>query len=342
MSGSIRIAAFTQGENVPSARFRVRQHIMPLAELGISMHESVARYGSYPPEGFVARLAWLPRATIERGLALQHDKGMDVGLFQREMVSSLATVERFWRKPAVLDVDDAIWLHQRMGAAASLAKHCGHVICGNRYLGEWFGRYAQISIVPTAVDTAYYVPARRSERPLICWSGSSSGLPYLMDIEVALARVLSEVPEARLRVICNQPPEFNVLRQEQVEFVQWSAQAEVQAMNTCWVGLMPMPDNEWTRGKCSFKMLTYMSSAVPAVVSPYGMNAEVLAAGDGAFAAQTEAQWAEVLLGLLREPGLLADIGNQGRELIQREYSREVISRKLADVLRTAAGEGAQ
>lgn len=334
-ASALRVVAFTQGENVPSARFRIRQHIDALQTHGIAMRESPAGFGSYPPAGKLARLPWLLRTSAERLRAVR-ESTEDLAVFQREMVSTLATAERAWRKPALFDVDDAIWLHQRFGAIARIARRCGHVVCGNSFLAEWFAKHAQVTIIPTAVDTDYYRPGVRSETPLLCWSGSASGLVYLQAMEDALARVLDAVPEARLRVISNAAPRFTSLPAARVEYVPWSPQNEVGAIQAAWAGLMPMPDTTWTRGKCSFKMLTYMSCGVPAVVSPFGMNAEVLGQGGGAFGAANDAAWSEVLVELLRTSATQRDaIGAAGRTLVQRHYARDVIAARLAGVMKS-------
>ncbi|MFT4171208.1 MAG: glycosyltransferase family 4 protein [Rhodocyclaceae bacterium] len=333
----LRVAAFTQGRDVPSARFRVRQYLPSLLEQGVGVEEFAAGEGSYPPAGLAARLAWLPRALNERRRALAAAQGRaQVSWVQREMVSTLATFEHRWRGGRVFDVDDAIWLHQRWRGADRIARASHRVVCGNAYLAEHFGRFAPTVIVPTAVDVARYVPGVRSATPLLCWSGSASGLPYLNALAPALARVLAAIPQARLRVISNAPPSLAGVPAERIEFVPWSPQVEVGALQDAWAGLMPMPDTPWTRGKCSYKMLTYMACGVAAVVSPYGMNADVLTQGAGALGARDH-EWADVLIGLLRTPEELDARGSAGRATVLAHYAVDVLARRLADVFKEVA-----
>lgn len=332
----LQVAAFTQGMTVPSARFRVRQHVSALQAEGIALHEWPARHGSYPPAGLLPRMRWLPRSLAERYQALREaEETCAVALFQREMLSTLPSVERCWRKPAVLDVDDAIWLDQRFGAAERIARHCGLVLCGNAYLADWFSRHAAVEVIPTAVDTAYYRPGVAASQPLIVWSGSASGHPYLEAISGALRTVLELLPEARLRVVSNAPARLVGLPEARVEQVMWSPQCEVAAVNEAWVGLMPMPDTAWTRGKCSFKMLSYLACGVPAVVSPWGMNGEVLAQGEVALGAHTETEWVDALLSLLRDASLRARMGAAGRALVEQRYSCAVVAPRIAAALRS-------
>ncbi|MFA9440716.1 glycosyltransferase family 4 protein [Uliginosibacterium sp. sgz301328] len=337
MPADLRVAAFTQGLDVPSARFRVRQYVSALAERGVALDEYPAAFGSYPPPGLLERLQWLPRAVIERRRTVAHTTA-DVALVQREMVSTLATAESVWRGPMLFDVDDAVWLHQRLGGADRIARRSNAVICGNAFIAEHFAPFARTVILPTAVDTGRYVPGPRAASPVLCWSGSSSGLPYLEALAPQLRQLMQAIPDATLRVISNAPPRLEGV--PRVEYVRWSPETEITALQGAWCGLMPMPDTPWTRGKCSYKMLTYMACAVPAVVSPWGMNAEVLAQGDGAVGARDH-EWADVLTSLLRDPARIAPMGQAGREIVQRSYAVDTLAGRLAQTLREVAAEGA-
>ena len=332
---ALSVAAFTQGQAVPSARFRVRQYVKRLRAHGVLVSESPARLGSYPPAAWLSRLWWLPLTLAERLAATVHSRQADVALFQREMVSTLYSAERFCKVPAVLDVDDAIWLHQRWRGVDRLAERCQLVVCGNAFIADHFCRLAPVRVIPTAVDADRWTPGEPSERPVIVWSGSSAGLPYLLDIESALRRVLSAVPRATLRVVSDRRPRFQVLAPEQVDFVPWAEDTEVPAVQSASVGLMPMADTPWSRGKCSFKLLTYLACGVPGVASPYGMNKEVIGGG-GALGAKTLAEWTETLVMLLRDPSTARSLGAAGRASVERSYSTNHLAPKLAAALRDA------
>nr|WP_242533141.1 glycosyltransferase family 4 protein [Niveibacterium umoris] len=217
-----------------------------------------------------------------------------------------------------------------------LAARCRTVLCGNDYIAAHFSRFAPVKVLPTGVDTDRWVPGERAARPTLVWSGSAGGLPYLYAIEAPLARLLAAVPDARLRVVCNAAPKWARLDPARVEFVPWSPSSEVAAVQSAWVGLMPMPDTPWTRGKCSFKMLTYLACGVPAVASPYGMNAQVIAGG-GAFGAESDDDWIGQLLALLGNDGAAREAGRVGRQQIERQYSAALIGTQLAQALREAA-----
>ena len=335
---NLRVAAFTPGENAPGARFRVRQLIAPLARSDVSVQEMPARWTMYPPAGVLPRVRWLAACLIERGAAIRTAGDCDIALFQREMISTLATVERRWPKPALLDVDDAIWLHQRWNGVDKLARWAKGVVCGNAYIAEHFSPLSRTWILPTAVDIDRFCPAPEpGPSQVMVWSGSSSGLGYLRSIEEALERVLEARPDARLRVVCDAPPELPRLKPKQVEYWTWHPDIEITALQSARVGLMPMPDTPWTRGKCSFKMLTYMACGLPVVVSPYGMNAEVLARGAIGYGAVSNDDWTSALLTMLDDDSTATAAGCAGRDVVAREYSTERIADRLATILREIA-----
>lgn len=329
---AIQVEAFTQGVNVPSSRFRIRQYIPQLAEAGVQLTECPAPYGSYPLGPGLGRLPWLAKTTTERCIAAFRANNKNLVIFQREMVSTLCLPELFCKAPAVLDVDDAVWLTQRFGSVDRLAARSRLVICGNEYIADHFARFAPVRVLPTGVDTARWTPGTRAVRPTIVWSGSCGNLGYLYEIEAALRRVLDAVPDSRLRIVCDRAPELAELDRDKVEYVPWSEGAEVAAVQSAWVGLMPMPDSPWTRGKCSFKLLTYLACAVPGVAAPWGMNSEVIAAG-GALAARSEREWFEAIVYLLENPSEARRVGLAGRAQVEQRYASTRIGGLLAATL---------
>lgn len=336
-----RVLALTQGIAVPSARFRVRQLVPHLAEHGVTLDERPARFGAYPPRSRAARPLWLAATLAERLSAVVESRGADVVLLQRELVSTLASLEPLAGHPRVLDVDDAIWLHRGGAAARALARGCDAVVCGNAFLAEWFSRHnARVSVVPTGVDTTRFAPRARARAddpaPVLGWSGTAAGFPHLYAIEGALARVLARHPRATLRVLADRAPAFAALPAERVTFVRWSPEAELAALQSMTVGLMPLPDDDWARGKCSYKMLLYMACGLPVVVSPVGMNAEVLALGDVGHGARDDAEWVDALDALLADPAAAARLGAAGRRVVERHFALPDVAAALAAQLHAA------
>jgi glycosyltransferase involved in cell wall biosynthesis len=337
----LRVTAYTGGKDVPSARFRVRQYIPALSQLGIDIRERAARFGCYPPTMRCLRPAWGVLALAERFYAALGSRDTDVTLLQREMLSTFATVERFTKVPRILDVDDAIWLLRGGQSAISLARCCDLVICGNRYIADFFGDYTRnVVVLPTPVDTDRYRPGEGGKRDMrvICWSGTSSGLPFLHGIEPTLSAVLAVGPERRLRVICDKPPRFRRLPADQVEFVLWSEGVEVTAIQGADLAIMPLDDSPWARGKCSYKLLTYMACGLPVVATPVGMNRELLARGTAGLAASSPADWADAIESILASPARAAEMGAAGRELVTRDYSLRTLSLRMAEIVTAVGG----
>jgi len=333
----MRVAAFTPGRTVPSARFRVRQFIPHLRALGIQLEEMSTTTEAYPPAVRWRRPLWGARRLVEIAPLVVRSRSCDRVILQREMISTMVTLEPFTGRPRLLDVDDSVHLHHGGVAARRLAQLCDRVIAGNNYLAEIYRRWnSDVVVLPTAIDSDVFVPgpsARTEEEIVIGWIGTSANHRYLTGIEPPLAAALMARPSLRLRVISDRAPDFAIIDPDRWSFAKWREDtevAEVQAMN---IGIMPLEDSEWARGKCSFKMLQYMACGLPVVVSPVGNNHEVLREALLGVAAAEPGEWIEALLALADSPGLRAKMGAAGRSVIERLYATKVIAPRLAKYL---------
>ncbi len=348
------VAAVTSGRFVPSSRFRVRQHIRSLRHWGIQVLEytpAISKYARIPgwPEG-VRQLYTGPLFLASVGARLAARVPGIVGSWkhqvtwlEREMLPGVPTLEGLLKRPLVLDVDDAVWLYRPMGRRAMrrIAQRAAVVVAGNHYLAEWFSRYCQdVREVPTAIDVERFRPADRpaDDRPFtIGWTGLASNLPYLQMIEEPLRRFLRSRPDVRLVVVADRPPTFLRRESAQLRFIPWTAGVEVEAVQAMDVGLMPLPDNAWTRGKCSYKMLQYMACGIPVIASSVGMNAEVFALAEIGLPATRTADWYDALESLYRDREQAREYGRQGRGAVERHFACRVISAKLAAIFRELA-----
>jgi glycosyltransferase involved in cell wall biosynthesis len=338
----LKVIAYTGGRFAPSRVFRVQQYIEPLKSAGIDMRECPSRAGTHPPLRRWLRPLWGVCNLGERAPDTLRSFGYDLVLFQRELLSTFVTWEPLTRSPRVLDVDDAIWAHPRGGFARRLAALCDHVICGNRYLADQFSRWnPNVSVLPTPVDVHRFAPRfspleqtqRGADRPVIGWMGLSTNLVFLYQIENALAQVLQRHPKVVLRIVTGEPPRFRNLPSSQVEYIRWTPENEAKTMQEMTIGIMPLEDNVFARGKCSYKMLLYMACGLPVVVSPVGMNAEVLEQGSVGYAASNESEWVEHLDRLLRHPEMCSQMGAEGRKVILENYSVEALAPQMAKTL---------
>lgn len=337
-TGVLSVAAITGGLDVPSARFRVRQYSCALLSHGVRVTELLSRTKQYPPEQRWKRLPWGALRIVEMvGVAIRSHR-YDVTLLQREMVSTLTTLERCTGRPRVLDVDDAIHLYHNGDTAKALAAHCDRIICGNNYLAEIYRQWnSDVIVLPTGIDTQRYCPTAimaNHNDVVLGWIGTSSNLRYLQQIAPALAAVLKKHSNAILRVICDKAPNLPAIELSRVHYVPWSAEAEVAAIQSFSIGLMPLEDSPWSRGKCSFKMLQYMACGLPVVVSPVGMNSDVLKLGEIGYGATTLNDWVESLLHLIECDASRRRMGGNGRKIAESEFSVVSLAPLFAGYLR--------
>ncbi len=350
----IRVAALTSGRTDPASRFRVRQHVAALREHGVEVREHaplVSKYARLPgwPAGVKERyalpylLAWQGLKLATRTPGIVGSWRADVTWLQRPFLEPYFTLERALGRPVVLDVDDAIWLMRSSGPShvRALARHVDVVVAGNEFLADWFRPHARdVRVVPTAIDTSRFAPpAVREDRGrfVLGWTGSAPNLTYLDTIATPLARILDRFPDAQLLVVSDRAPSLRGVPEGRVEFVRWSPEVEAAAVQRMDVGLMPLPDDDWSRGKCSFKMLQYMACGVPVVVSPVGMNRDVLALGDVGVAATTDDEWYAALESLRQSPERRREQGVAGRAAAERHYGVGTVAARLAAVFRDVA-----
>ena len=252
-----------------------------------------------------------------------------------------------WRKPLVFDFDDAIYLQDTSvanawaralkspGKTAALCRLAHGVTVGNETLAAFARQHAaRVTVIPSSIDTDRYRPPERApnRRPVVGWTGSLTTLRYLEELLPTLRR-LRQTCDFELRVIGGEVRADGL----DVSCLPWRASTEVADLGTLDVGLMPLADDPWSRGKCGMKALQYMGLAIPAVVSPVGANTEIVRDGVNGFWAKSPEEWVDRLTLLLRDSGLRKRLGQAARHTVEQEYSARVQAPRLAQVLRQAA-----
>lgn len=334
----IKIAAFTSSADDPASRFRIRQYARPLAAHDISLREH------YPPihKGKFKRLPWF--GALLRLPEILAARSCDLTWFGREMVGLHRTLERFAPGAKLFDVDDAIWLQSRNSFSESIAALCDGVIAGNQFLAAHYEKHGarRVWVVPTSLDTDRWRPPRnerQTQQPwTIGWSGIWSNLHYLYAIEEPLAEFLTAHKETRLDVICDRRPSFRCIPADAWRYVPWSQANEVRAIQDVDVGLMPLDDTPWARGKCAFKMLLSLAVERTVVVSPVGVNREVLERGCIGLSATTMNEWYEALRILYHDRELARRMGVAGRRIVTEHYSVAANTPVLVNIFREVLG----
>jgi glycosyltransferase involved in cell wall biosynthesis len=247
-------------------------------------------------------------------------------------------------RPVIFDMDDALYLppptaaagaavrrrHRRNLVATAAASDL--VVVGNAELARELP-HSRHALLPTAVDTERFSPARLAAPagPSVGWVGHSGNLGYLEALADPLREVAGRHAGFRLIVVADRAPRLPGL---EVEFREWSLETEVSCFDGIGVGLMPLEETPWARGKCAFKAIQYMALGIPAVVSPVGANRELVRHGENGFLASEPAAWIEALDALLSSPELAARVAAEGRRTVVARYSLEVTSRRLLELLR--------
>ena len=364
MTSSIRVLALSPiPEEGAGCRFRIAQFVPYLRSVGIDVtlrslftadfFNLVYRRGQY-----ARKASGFARLAMKHLASLRDLSRFDVVLLYREMLPiGPAIVERLLamrgRPPIVFDFDDAIFLPsvseanrpiaalKQPGKVATIIRYSDRVIAGNEYLATYARRFSDaVTVIPTVVDTSKFVPralsnngAGRSE-PVVGWIGSPTTASYLRALTPVLVRVRQSHPFV-LRVSgAGDPIDAPGLTIEQPA---WSLQREVELFNTCDIGVYPLADDDWARGKCGFKAIQFMACGVPVVAAAVGVNREIIEDGVNGFLASSEAEWIEKVGAVIADPELRRRIGTAGRRTIQDRYSLQVYAPTLASTLREAA-----
>jgi glycosyltransferase involved in cell wall biosynthesis len=257
------------------------------------------------------------------------------------------------RRPLVYEFDDAVWADppfpvphaldatERRRRLVSYLRVARAVIAGNEFLASFARQYcADVIVVPTCFDIARFSPPPmpvRNDPPVIGWIGSVENQFYLRSILPALRRLAASGVRFRLRVVCSEPFGADGLA---VENVAWDLATDVDAIRSFDVGVMPLTDDEFSRGKCAAKAIQCMLCGVPVVVSPVGANCEAVRHGTTGFWARTEEEWAHHLHVLLQDADLRRRMGVAAREDAARRYSQADAARVVGDLYMRLAAKG--
>ena len=247
--------------------------------------------------------------------------------------------------PAVSDANKAISFLKYPGRVAQILRRSRRVVVGNEFLAAYARTHNRaVTVIPTAVDTERFTPrhdapADGAGRELVVgWIGSPTTFPYLEQLAGVLARVSARHPFTLKVSGAGRPVRFPGLH---VVDVPWSLADEVRLFNTCDIGVYPLTDDEWAKGKCGFKAIQFMACGVPVVAAAVGVNREIITDGQNGFLATTPGEWVEKLERLMSDPALRARFAMAGRRTIEERYSLTVTAPQLANVLRSALEPGA-
>jgi len=230
-------------------------------------------------------------------------------------------------KRLIFDFDDAIFVprsgrfSRRPARFRSMVRRCDYVWAGNSYLANEALRFnSNVFIVPTSIEIDRYLPVAGKPRgeTVLVWIGSRSTSKYLIDMLPVLERACAGIAGVRLKIIADFDLHSDVLR---IDNLTWSQVTEISELANSNIGIAPMPDDPWTRGKCGLKVLQYMASNLPVITSPFGVNRDLVDDGVTGFHALTEHDWTEAIHRLAAHPDLAETMGNAGRKKCEAGYT---------------------
>ena len=355
----VRILALSPvPEEGASARFRVYQYIPALEANGFQITVSpfytpeffhiLYQKGDYGRKALIFTMLALKRWKVlserrDYDLFFIHREVLPIGPPVIEMVLS-----RVAGRALVYDFDDAIYLPNVSEAnrfvgllkwpqkVSRIIRASDCVVAGNQYLAQYARSYNKaVTVIPTCIDTTKFVARTEGnsgrDDPVVGWIGSPTTVPYLLSLREVLRRTAGS---HRFTLHVSGAGGAGEVPGVRVANLPWSIEQEASLFNTCDIGIYPLWDDAWTRGKCGFKSIQFMACGVPVVASAVGVNREIIQDGVNGFLAATEDEWVEKLGWLLSDRRLREKLGQAGRRTVEEHYSLTVSTPLLISALK--------
>jgi glycosyltransferase involved in cell wall biosynthesis len=358
----MRVLALMPGlyDTSPGQRYRLEQWEPLLRERGVEityepfedeeLHSVVYQHGRMGKKlQLVARGLARRLSTISK--ARQYDL---VYILREAALLGPAVFERLihqQRVPLVFDFDDAIFVSYRSPSngylsylkfaskTRTICRLASHVMVGNPYLAEYARQVNdKVTVVPTTIDTEKYRvrPPKATADPIVIgWTGSYSTVQHLDTLRGALKK-LAETEKFRLRVIGTPSYECAPL---ETEAMPWRAATELDDLSAIDVGVMPLPDDNWSKGKCGLKALQFMALGIPTVCSPVGVNTDIIQDDENGFLALSEEEWVDKLTRLLRSAELRRRLGDAGRATVEEKYSAVTQAPRVYEIFKSVLSD---
>jgi len=338
-----------------SNRFRVEQYMPYLKRENIefTLHPfwNIAAFKVlYGKGNYFKKMFFFLLGSVSRFLDIFRMYKYDIVFIHREAFPLgscfFESVPGFFKKPIIFDFDDAIFLpssspqnnfierFKKPEKVATILKLSDRVIAGNDYLAEFALHYNRnVSVIPTPVESDKFYPIARDarERVVIGWIGSVTTSDFLNGVKGVFIALSKKYSNIEFKIVGGN---LSISNLPNITSKPWILEQEVGDLRTFDIGIMPMPDNEWTRGKCGFKAILYMSMGIPSVCSPVGMNREIITDGVNGFLADGEDQWIEKLSSLIEDPELRHAMGLAARKTVEERYSVKANAPKFLDVIK--------
>jgi glycosyltransferase involved in cell wall biosynthesis len=330
----------------PGQRFRFEQYLPALQQKEYTIHYfsflSANAYANFYRQGYTLyKLMCIAVGFLKRIKHLFYILNTEYVFVFREAAPLGPpfiewVIAKILQKKIIYDFDDAIWLTDNIKESfierkirwrtkvGSICKWSYRISCGNEYLCAFARKYnSSVTYLPTTIDTEGLHKPKTIKKTIknkvtIGWTGSHSTLKYLKFIEPTLTKLENEYPQIEILIIANHKPNLNL---NSFKFLPWQLETEAEDLAKIDIGIMPLPDDEWTKGKCGFKALQYMALQIPTVASPVGVNTSIIDHGVNGFLASDQNGWLIQLERLILDKELREKIGTEGRKKVIANYS---------------------
>lgn len=339
----VLIIANHRYDRSPGQRFRYEQYLSFLEQNGyeftlsniLNQEQDFKLYskGNYWSKLWIEINSWIIRFKDVR-----RSDNFDIILIYREALLTGSTYfeKKFGQSKAkvVFDFDDAIWLPnvsagnkalqalKRPSKTNEIIRYADMVFAGNNFLANYASTFCdQVKVIPTTIDTSYHIRKGDSKTQKLCigWTGTQTTLKYLEPLKEVFVELQQKYGDKiYFKVICDQPWEM-----VGIDLVneKWSKSAEIEQLATIDIGVMPLEEDDWSKGKCGFKGLQYMAMESVSILSPVGVNKEIINHGKNGFLAETTEDWKRTLSLLIDDENLRKEIGKEARKTIEERYS---------------------
>jgi len=330
----------------PSQRYRFEQYFDFLKAQGYACELSFILDEQddiifYSPGNIFKKIAITLKSARIRLKDVARSNEFDIIFVQREafMTGSTYFERKFSRSNAklVFDFDDSIWLLDTSDANKiwqwmKSSKKTGEIIsasslvfAGNRFLADYAKQFnPHVAIIPTTIDTKVFKrknPYSNNEKICIGWSGSHTTIKHFESGVPFLKKIKEKYGDNVYFKVMGDPAYSN--KELDIIGIPWSSDTEVAVLSSFDIGIMPLPDDQWVKGKCGLKGLSYMALEVPTVMSALGVNTEIIQEGENGFLAQTEAEWVDKISRLIDSFELRKKMGTLARQTVETGYSHE-------------------
>jgi len=328
----------------PSQRFRFEQYIPYFEKNGLKCEhyfllDEKGDKTFYSKGNMFGKLMLAIKSFFKLLALMPEIKKYDFVFVQREcfMLGTAYFEKRISRQTKLIyDFDDSIWLLDVSDAnkkfawlknpdkTSKIISVSNTVVAGNNYLAEYAKQFNKnVRIIPTTVEVERYLRDRNENKKAICigWSGSLTTIKHFqLAVPILLKLKQKYGPKISFKVI----GEENYVNEElEIKGTKWTLESEIKELAELDIGIMPLRDDQWSKGKCGLKGLQYMALGIPAIMSPVGVNTEIVQDGENGFLADSEKEWIEKLSRLIESEELRNKLGRAGQQTVKEKYSVE-------------------